>query len=80
MSDHEERVIRGLRPQIDRSLCVGFGDCVTEAPRAFVLGADDIVMFATPESADRETLLRACASCPVDALTLWDADGTQLHP
>ena len=75
-----ERRVCGLRVQIDRALCVGFGDCVTASPAAFVLGDDDIVLFAAPEAVDREQLLRACASCPVDALTVWDADGTQIVP
>jgi ferredoxin len=80
MADEEERTVNGLRIRIDRTLCVGFGDCVTAASQAFVLDGQDIVTFAAPESADRETLLRACASCPVDALTVWDEHGTQLHP
>jgi hypothetical protein len=28
----------------------------------------------------RAALLRACASCPVDALTVWGDDGQQLVP
>jgi ferredoxin len=66
--------------QIDRALCVGFGDCVSASPEAFALGDDDVVVFAAPEAVGREQLLRACASCPVDALTVWDADGTQIVP
>jgi ferredoxin len=76
----EERVVGDLRVRIDRTLCVGFGDCVTAAPEAFALGDDDIAVFVAPESIDREQLLRACRSCPVDALTVWDAQGTQLAP
>ena len=75
-----ERTFGGLRVRIDRTLCVGFGDCVREAPEAFVLDEDDVVVFAAPERVERERLLRACASCPVDALTVWDEDGTQLVP
>jgi ferredoxin len=75
-----ERAVCGLRVQIDRALCVGFGDCVTASPRAFALGDDDVVVFVSPEEVDREQLLRACASCPVDALTVWDAEGTQIVP
>ena len=29
---------------------------------------------------DRACLLHACASCPVDALTVWDEQGDQLVP
>jgi ferredoxin len=75
-----ERQVCGLRVQIDRALCVGFGDCVTASPGAFALGADDVVVFAAPESVERAELLRACASCPVDALTVWDEDGLQIVP
>jgi ferredoxin len=76
----DERNIHGLRVRIDRTLCVGFGDCVTAAPEAFALGDDDVVVFVAPETIERERLLHACRSCPVDALTVWDAEGTQLAP
>ena len=75
-----ERAVGGLRVQIDRALCVGFGDCVDAAPAAFALDGEDVVVFVAPESVDRATLLRACASCPVDALTVWDAEGNQIVP
>jgi len=76
----EERVVGGLRVRIDRTLCVGFGDCVTASPAAFALGDDDVVVFVAPETIDREQLLRACRSCPVDALTVLDEQGEQLAP
>ncbi len=81
MSEIDERRIAGLRIQIDRGLCVGFGDCVSEAPEGFQLDADDIAVFgSSPESVGCEKLLRACETCPVDALTVWAADGKQLVP
>jgi ferredoxin len=76
----DERVVSGLRVQIDRTLCVGFGDCVTAAPEAFILDDENIAVFRAPESVDRACLLRACASCPVDALTVWDESGEQVVP
>jgi ferredoxin len=80
VSDESERVVDGLRVRIDRTLCVGFGDCVTAAPDAFVLDGDDVAVFRAPETVDRACLLRACASCPVDALTVWDESGEQIVP
>ena len=80
MSDFDERIVGGLRVRIDRTLCVGFGDCVTEAPEAFVLDDTGTAVFVTPELVDRERLLRACDVCPVDAITVWDGDGQQLVP
>ena len=76
----DERVIGGLRVRIDRTLCVGFGDCVTASPEAFILDHDDIAVFRAPESVGRECLVKACASCPVDALTVWDESGEQIVP
>ena len=80
MSDFEERTVGDLHVRIDRTLCVGFGDCVTEAPDAFGLDGSGTVVFVTPEQVDRDRLLRACDVCPVDAITVWDGEGRQLVP
>ncbi len=79
-NEHDERIVGCLRVRIDRTLCVGFGDCITAAPAAFVLGDDDVVVFLSPESANPLQLVQACASCPVDALTAWDEHGNVLAP
>jgi len=80
MSDFTERQVGSLKLRIDRTLCVGFGECVTEAPEAFGLDGEDIAVFMKPEDVERERLLRACDACPVDALTVWDETGHQLVP
>lgn len=80
MSDYEERVVGDLRIRIDRTLCVGFGDCVTEAPEAFVLDESGTAVFVKPDDVMRERLLKACDVCPVDAITVWDAAGVQIVP
>jgi ferredoxin len=80
MVEFDERAFGGLRVRIDRTLCVGFGDCITEAADAFQLDGDGVAVFVEPESVDRERLLRACDICPVDAITVWDDEGRQLVP
>jgi len=81
MSDAVERRVAGLTVRIDRLLCVGFGDCIDEAPESFEFDDGGIVAFKDEiDVAGRERLIRACASCPVDALTVVDGDGTQLAP
>lgn len=77
---HDERHVGALRVCIDRTLCVGFGDCVAAAPEAFMLGEDEVVLFLAPQSVNPLQLVRACASCPVDALTVWDEHGNILAP
>ncbi len=80
MDELTERVVHGLTIRIDRSLCVGFGDCVDEAIDAFRLDDEGIVVFVEPERVARELVLRACDACPVDAITVTDAEGRQLVP
>jgi ferredoxin len=80
VSDADERIVGGLRVRIDRTLCVGFGDCVTEAPEGFKLDEEGVAVFVNPEGVDRERLLRACDACPVDAITVWDERGAQIVP
>jgi ferredoxin len=80
VSGFEERVVQGLRIRIDRTTCVGFGDCVKAAPEGFKLDDDSVAVFMHPESVERDQLLLACDACPVDAITVWDVDGRQLVP
>ena len=78
--DPDDLMVHSLRLRIDRSLCVGFGDCVTEAPGAFALDEEGVAVFVSPQLVERELLLRACELCPVDAITVWDAEGNQIVP
>lgn len=81
MDGTEERKIGELTVRIDRLLCVGFGDCIDEAPEAFEFDEEGIAVFAEKaETTDRERLLEACEICPVDALTVLDGEGEQLVP
>ncbi|CAN5130304.1 ferredoxin [soil metagenome] len=77
MTDLVERRIGDLTVRIDRQLCVGFGDCIEEAPESFVLDEEGIAVFTDGAGKiERTRLLKACQSCPVDALSVVDADGT----
>lgn len=73
-------VVHGLRIRIDRTLCVGFGDCIDVAPEAFALDAEGIAVFRQAERVDRERLLSACDECPVDAISVWDERDVQVVP
>lgn len=77
----EDRTIGGLTIRIDRLLCVGFGDCIELAPDVFEFDDEEIAVFReSADDADRDRLLSACESCPVDALTVLDEEGRQLVP
>lgn len=79
--DIEEQTVSGLTIRIDRTRCIGTGNCVAVAPEVLELGSDQIVTFVDePEDIDRERLIEACAVCPVDALFVIDEDGNQIVP
>jgi ferredoxin len=80
MTEFSDRQVGDLKVRIDRTLCVGFGECVTAAPGAFALDGEDIVVFVNPEALERASLVKACEACPVDALTVWDVTGRQIVP
>ena len=76
-----ERTIEGLRIQIDRDLCVSFGDCIEAAPGVFEFDDEEIAVFVSESGTiTRKELIAACASCPVDALTAFDEKGEQRAP
>jgi ferredoxin len=57
------------RIQIDRSLCSGFGSCLTAAPELIELGLDGIAR-APVDCTDAAAALDAADACPMGAITL----------
>ena len=56
MAEDAKLKIGGLTILIERDLCVGFGDCVSEAPDAFQLDDNDQAVFAAdPAAVDRSS-------------------------
>ncbi len=80
MGDIDQQEAHGWKIQIDRALCVGFGDCVEAAPDAFDLDSESIAVFLDPGAVPADALKQACEVCPVDALMIFDADGNQIVP
>jgi ferredoxin len=77
-----ERRFGRIVVRIDATLCVGFGDCINDAPSVFELDDDGVVRFRpdTPNDTAEAMLLAACHACPVDALAAFDDSGRQLAP
>ncbi|MFL5839097.1 MAG: ferredoxin [Thermoleophilaceae bacterium] len=63
----------GLVIEVDRELCYGFGDCVSSAPGVFELDDEEKAVVIDPNGAPRDDLVEAAANCPVNAITIMDA-------
>jgi ferredoxin len=66
--------------QVDRDICVGFGDCVAVAPEVFRLDEDNLAVVMDPDAVDLKTLEGAAGVCPVSAILLLDASGARVAP
>jgi len=47
----------GVRIEVDRELCFGFGDCVDTAPNVFVLDAEEKATVIDPDGATLERIV-----------------------
>ena len=70
----------GLRVEIDRGLCFGFGDCVDTAPEVFALDEEDKAVVLAVGAAGVDLITEAAQNCPVDAIIVTDAEGRQIYP
>jgi ferredoxin len=83
MADYHELEINGVTVRIDRTLCIGSGNCTNLAPEIFQIDETNVVDFtddAADADIDRDRLEEACSICPVDALIVEDEDGEQVVP
>ncbi len=69
-----------MKIEVDRELCISVAACLQAAPNTFELDDEGIAVIKNPTGDDKEAILRAAQSCPVNAIILTDDDGTQLWP
>jgi ferredoxin len=60
--------------EIDRTLCIGYGLCARTAPGSLRLDADGIAE-TIPDAAHGEAVVEAAATCPMEAIALYEDDG-----
>jgi ferredoxin len=61
--------------------CIGSGSCVGIAPNRFELGDDNRSHPLDDEIEPDDAVLDAVASCPMEAITVFDADsGETVEP
>jgi ferredoxin len=65
---------------VNKTRCIGSGDCVETAPAVFQLGDDGKSEVVNASGADDSIIVSAARSCPVKAITVVDEAGVQLFP
>jgi ferredoxin len=68
-----------LQVTVDRSLCIGSGDCVDTAPNVFQLDEEDKAVVVDPDGASADEIVQAAANCPVSAIFVVGEEG-DLYP
>jgi ferredoxin len=57
---------------LDRALCSGFGSCVEAAPSVFRLSEEGVADLLVAET-DEASALEAASSCPMGAISVFEA-------
>ena len=65
---------------VDREICIGAAPCVTVAPGVFQLDEENKAYVVDQNGADAETILLAAQACPVQAIIIYDENGSQVYP
>jgi ferredoxin len=64
-----------MRIVFDLNRCLGYAQCIPLAPDALKLAGEEAVMYdPNPDDSQRQQVLRAVASCPVQAIMVDFAD------
>ena len=71
-----EQTIHGITVKVDRTLCIGSGNCVKIAPEEHNLSS----ILENPQKIDKQKIIEACEVCPTNALIVVNDMGVQLVP
>jgi len=67
-----------MRIVIDLNRCLGYAQCVPLAPKVLQLNGEEALMYdPNPDEDQRLRVLRAAASCPVQAILVDRLDETE---
>jgi ferredoxin len=67
-----------MRIVVDLNRCLGYAQCVPLAPDVLKLHGEEALMYdPNPDDSQRQRVLRAVASCPVQAILVERLDDTE---
>ena len=75
IESRQKRKERRMRIVIDLNKCLGYAQCVPLAPEVLKLSGEEGLMYdPNPDDSQRQRVLRAAASCPVQAIIVDQLD------
>ena len=67
-----------MKISVDRDLCQDHGQCAIAAPAVFQINDEGTLVYdPNPDDSQRQRVLRAAASCPVQAILVEQLDDTE---
>jgi ferredoxin len=67
-----------MRIVFDLNKCLGYAQCIPLAPDVLKLNGEEAVMYdSNPDESQRLRVMRAVASCPVQAIKMDQLDGPE---
>ena len=67
-----------MRIVVDLNKCIGYAQCVPLAPDVLKLSGEEALAYdPNPDDAQRLRVLRAAASCPVQAIAVDELDESE---
>jgi ferredoxin len=67
-----------MRIAVDLNRCLGYAQCVPLAPDVLKLSGEEALIYdPNPDDSHRLRVLRAAASCPVQAIMVEELDSQQ---
>lgn len=68
------------RTEVDRNLCTSVASCVSIAGNTYELDPDGLARVKKQNGDSDAVVLEAAKSCPVNAITVFDASGKKIWP
>lgn len=73
--------VKNLIITVDRDLCIGTAQCVETAGKAFALDVQGVsTILATADEEEEKAIIEAAQGCPMNAISIKDADGAPVYP
>ncbi|MDX3074068.1 ferredoxin [Streptomyces sp. MI02-7b] len=70
-----------MKVVVDLSRCAGYAQCAFLAPEAFRMQGEEALMYdPNPDDVRRDQVLRAAASCPVQAILVDQREARNAPP